>query len=229
MTKTEKPLKYKEKTREIAASEENMNSDSATITFIITVALVALGVLFSLVVGFIVYVIYEGKTTRAGAEARMAALQDAMGQMPADTVTPSLAQIWLSKHRENYEYFLMITRQLKLTFALALMSAVFGLLLFAITVCIALAFQEKLLVALIPAISAAIVEMFSGIILSVHRATLKQVSKLSDEAEREEQLYSTIMLSSSLSPQSKDAVISEILKNETESLIAADSENSMKK
>ena len=206
-----------------------MNTDSATIIFIITVALVALGVLFSLVAGFIIYVKYEGKTTRAGADARMAALQDAMGQIPADTVTPSLAQIWLSKHRENYEYFLIITKQLKLTFALALMSAVFGLLLFAITVCIALAFQEKLLVALIPAISAAIVEMFSGIILSVHRATLKQVSKLSDEAGREEQLYSAIMLSSSLSPQRKDAVISEILKTETESLSVADSENSMKK
>ena len=159
----------------------------------------------------------------------MAALQDAMGQIPADTVKPSLAQIWLSKHQENYEYFLIITKQLKLTFALALMSAVFGLLLFAITVCITLAFHEKLLVALIPAISAAIVEMFSGIILAVHRATLKQVSKLSDEAEREEQLYSTIMLSSSLSPQSRDAVISAILKTETESLTAADSENSMKK
>ena len=206
-----------------------MNSDSATITFIITVALVALGALFSLVVGFIVYVIYESKTTKAGAEARMAALQDAMGQMPADTVTPSLAQIWLSKRRENDEYFLMISRQLKLTFALALMSAVFGLLLFAITVCVALAFQEKLLVSLIPAISAAIVEMFSGIILSVHRATLKQVSQLSNEAGREEQLYSAIMLSSSLSPQNRDAVISEILKTQTESLTAADSEDSMKK
>ena len=53
-----------------------MNTDSATIIFIITVALVALGVLFSLVVGFIVYVKYESKTTRAGAEARMVALQD---------------------------------------------------------------------------------------------------------------------------------------------------------
>ncbi len=206
-----------------------MNTDRTTIIFIITVALVALGVLLSLVVGFIVYVKYESKTTRAGAEARMAALQDAMGQIQPDTVTPSLAQIWLSKRRENYEYFLIITKQLKLTFALALMSAVFGLLLFAITVCIALAFQEKLLVSLIPAISAAIVEMFSGIILSVHRATLKQVSKLSDGAGREEQMYSAIMLSSSLSPQSKDAVISEILKTETESLAAAGSENSMQK
>ena len=204
-----------------------MNTDSATIIFIITVALVALGVLFSLVVGFIVYVKYESKTTRAGADARMAALQDAMGQMHSDTVTPSLAQIWLSKRRENYEYFLIITRQLKLTFALALMSAVFGLLLFAITVCIALAFQEKLLVSLIPAISAAIVEIFSGIILSVHRTTLKEVSKLSDEAGREEQLYSAIMLSSSLSPQSRDAAISEILKTETESLTAADAANPM--
>lgn len=205
-----------------------MNTDSATIIFIITVALVALGVLFSLVVGFIVYVKYESKTTKAGADARMAALQDAMVQIPADTVTPSLAQIWLSKHRENYEYFLIITKQLKLTFALALMSAVFGLLLFAITVCIALAFQEKLLVALIPAISAAIVEIFSGIILSIHRATLKQVSMLSNVAEREEQLYSTIMLSSSLSPKNKDAVISEILKTGTESF-SADSGNSIKK
>ena len=205
-----------------------MNTDSATIIFIITVALVALGVLFSLVLGFIVYAKYESKTTRASADARIAALQDAMGQIPADTVTPSLTQIWLSKHRENYEYFLIITKQLKLTFALALMSAVFGLLLFAITVCITLAFQEKLLVALIPAISAAIVEMFSGIILSVHRATLKQISKLSDEAGREEQLYASIMLSSSLSPQNRDAVISEILKTQTESLTATDSESSMK-
>ncbi len=206
-----------------------MNTDSATIIFIITVALVALGVLVLLVVGFIVYGKYESKMTRAGAEARMAALQDAMGQLPADAVTPSLAQIWLSKRRENDEYFLIITRQLKLTFALALMSAVFGLLLFAITVCVALAFQEKLLVSLIPAISAAIVEIFSGIILSVHRATLKEVSKLSDEAGREEQLYAAIMLSSSLSPQNRDAVISEILKTQTESLTAADSENSMNK
>ncbi len=205
-----------------------MNTDSATITFIITVALVALGVLFSLVLGFIIYVKYESKTTRANADARMAALQDAVGQIPADTVTPSLAQIWLSKRRENDEYFLMITKQLKLTFALALMSAVFGLLLFAITVCVALAFQENLIVSLIPAISAAIVEMFSGIILSVHRTTLKQVSKLSDGAGRQEQLYSALMLSSSLSPQSKDAVVSEILKTETESLTATDSDNSMK-
>ena len=205
-----------------------MNTDSATITFIITVALVALGVLFSLVVGFIVYVKYESKTSRAGAEARMAALQDAMGQMPSDTATPSLTQIWLSKRRENDEYFLIVTRQLKLTFALALMSAVFGLLLFAITVCIALAFQEKLLVSLIPAISAAIVEIFSGIILSVHRATLKEVSKLSSEAGREEQMYSALMLSSSLSPQNRDAVISEILKTQTESFTTTDSENSMK-
>ncbi len=204
-----------------------MNADSATIIFIITVALVALGVLLSLVVGFIVYVKYENKTTRANADARMAALQDAMGQIPADTVAPSMAQIWLSKHRENDEYFLMITRQLKLTFALALMSAVFGLLLFAITVCIALAFQDKLLVSLIPAISAAIVEMFSGIILSVHRATLKQVSQLSSEAGREEQLYSTIMLSASLSPQSRDAVVSEILQTQTANLTAADSETAM--
>ena len=59
--------------------------------------------------------------------------------------------------------------------------------------------------------------------------TLKQVSKLSDEAGREEQLYSAIMLSSSLTPQNKDAVISEILKTETENLTSADSENSMKK
>ncbi len=206
-----------------------MNTDSTTIIFIIAVALVALGVLFSLVLGFIVYVKYESKTMRAGADARMAALQDAMGQIHEDPVTPSLAQIWLSKRRENYEYFMIITKQLKLTFALAVMSAVFGLLLFAITVCIALAFQEKLLVSLIPAISAAIVEMFSGIILSVHRTTLKQVSKLSDDAAREEQLYSAIMLSSSLSPQSKDAVISEILKTETEGLTAVGSENSAKK
>ena len=158
----------------------------------------------------------------------MAALQDAMGQMPSDTATPSLTQIWLSKRRENDEYFLIVTRQLKLTFALALMSAVFGLLLFAITVCIALAFQEKLLVSLIPAISAAIVEIFSGIILSVHRATLKEVSKLSSEAGREEQMYSALMLSSSLSPQNRDAVISEILKTQTESFTTTDSENSMK-
>ncbi len=95
-----------------------MNTDPSTIIFIITVALVALGALLSLVVGFIVYVKYENKTTRANADARMSALQDAMGQIPADTVTPSMAQIWLSKHRENYEYFLMITKQLKLTFAL---------------------------------------------------------------------------------------------------------------
>lgn len=195
-----------------------MKTDPATTVLTITVGVVALFALISLTVGLAVFMKRENKNVMQGINERMTTLKSMMAQSTAEDEIRSLGQIWLTKHQENTNYFLIITRQLKLTFALALASAIFGLVLFAITICTALIFQEKLVVAIVPAVSAAIVELFSGIVLTVHRATLKQVSHFSDISNRDERLYSALLFANTVSPQNRDKVIETLLQNETANL-----------
>lgn len=208
--------------KNLGTGDQQMNTDYATIMFAITIGVLSIVILIALVIGFVLFVRYENRTATKGIDEQMMNLKAALNaQTSSENGMQAFGQVWLTKHQENFNYYLLLTKQVKMTFALALASAIFGLVLFAFTICTALIFREKLVVAVIPAVSAAIVEVFSGIILAVHRATLKQVSHFNDMSNQDERLYAALMFSGNLSEQTKDSVMAELLKAETANIESA--------
>lgn len=188
---------------------------------------ITLIVLFTLIVGFTLFLQRENRKALKKLDEQMARLEDMLEQHPEDSLTQALGQVWLTKHKENVNYYTIVTRQIRFTFSLALGSAIFGLVLFAITITTAMLFHEKLIVALVPAVSAAIVEIFSGIVLAIHRATLKEVTHFGDLSNQDERLYSVLLLASNLSPKNREEVLTTILESEASNSVEPDTPTPM--
>lgn len=199
-----------------------MGTENIPLIYGLVTGSISLIVLFALIVGFTLYLHREKRKINKNLDEQMARMQKMLAQHTDDSFAQALGQVWLTKHRENVNYYMIVTRQIRLTFSLALGSAIFGLVLFAITITTASLFHEKLLVALVPAVSAAIVEMFSGIVLAIHRATLKEVTHFGDLSNQDERLYSVLLLASNLSPKNREEVLTTILEGEVSNSVDSD-------
>lgn len=113
---------------------------------------------------------------------------------------------------EIREYFNISKKQAKQSFVYAVGTTIFGLIMFIISMVVAIVYKE-LNASIITAIGASITEIISIIALKVNRDAQKQLNYYYSSLHENEKYLSTISLVSKVSKDTQDELYAEIIRN----------------
>jgi hypothetical protein len=121
--------------------------------------------------------------------------------------------LMLENMQEIRDYFSISKNHARLSFWMAIVNCVAGLVLLGLAVNCALT-AAKPDAAILPAAAGAVAEAFAGTSLVVHKKSLTQLNHYYDALHENEMFLSTVQLIGSLSPDRQDDVYIEVIRNE---------------
>lgn len=178
-------------------------------------AIAALTIVSSLVF-FLVYTRKENKSAGFEADAYHSRISSAMGLKKDEstwetTDSTRVCALWMTNEVESKLYYLLIRSQAKYSFATAMISGIFGFILFASTIVLSVIFNQNLTIAIIPAISAAVVEIVSAIFLVIHRRSMLQLKEFHTETVNTQKFLSAVLMTDHVEKKHRDALLEEIV------------------
>ena len=125
----------------------------------------------------------------------------------------NILQLMYNNMGEIIEYFRISKSHAKLSFWLALVSCIIGIILFSFAVIYAVV-SNNLTPAIIAASAGAISELFAATSLVVHKKSLEQLNHYYNALHENEMFLSTVYLVGNISYEKRDDIYVEIIRNE---------------
>ena len=129
-------------------------------------------------------------------------------------VETDILELMLANMGEIKDYYALSKIQAKNSFRLAVSMCVIGFMLIVSSIVFLFLFKESIEIALIPAISGAIVEVIAGTTLFVYKKSLSQLNHYYASLHSNERYLSLVHLASKISENKRDEIYAEIIKTE---------------
>lgn len=125
-----------------------------------------------------------------------------------------ILELMLANMREINDYYVLSKTQAQNSFILAVAMCIVGILLMGVSICAAFIYTSNVITAIIPAISAAIVEVIAGTSLFVYKKSLAQLNRYFNSLHSNERFLSIVNIVSKASPEIQDDMYFEIIKSQ---------------
>lgn len=137
-----------------------------------------------------------------------------VGNKKVPEVETDILELMLANMGEIKDYYALSKIQAKNSFRLAVSMCVIGFMLIVSSIVFLFLFKESIEIALIPAISGAIVEVIAGTTLFVYKKSLSQLNHYYASLHSNERYLSLVHLASKISENKRDEIYAEIIKTE---------------
>ena len=134
-------------------------------------------------------------------------------QQEKETKSTDIIASMLNNYDETREYFQISKNQSKFSFYLSIVSSIVGLLVLMVSV-YGIVAKENLEVSIIAAVSGAVTEVISGVVLWIHNKSALQLNYYYDALHENEKFLSAINMADKLSKEKKEEMYIEIIRKQ---------------
>ena len=134
-------------------------------------------------------------------------------QQEKETKSTDIIASMLNNYDETREYFQISKNQSKFSFYLSIVSSIVGLLVLMVSV-YGIVAKENLEVSIIAAVSGAVTEVISGVVLWIHNKSALQLNYYYDALHENEKFLSAINMADKLCKEKKEEMYIEIIRKQ---------------